>query len=383
MSALPLKLALAALLGSAMLIQCSAQASLGPCLPTREALTVHLADFDSPAELETPPGATPIKGLAILFAGSDVADRDGAIVDDADHVLSRPLHQMADALACGGYASFRYNKRWVTGTTAVNRARFDLLSGTDLANDGRTALQFAANQPAMRNLPILLFGWSEGTTVAMAVAKAEPKVRAVVLMAPVVESSAKNAQRQYLRVGRPYLSTFATNGALDASAIARARTGPGGVLAQIFVRMFKGFQPAETLNPLLDTNKDGKITFAEADPIIASWYADTLDSGLGMSATGRALPGISEAYSTSSPPILILQGTNDSMVEPTAAIAFAANAKPGGRVTIEVYPGLGHSLGLASSPLEDHLLPIADRPLQDTVQWLDRIFAPGPPSKPR
>ena len=94
------------------------------------------------------------------------------------------------------------------------------------------------------------------------------------------------------RIGRPYLMRYAAGGALDAGAIARAKSGSGGVLAQIFVRMFKGFRPEETVNPLLDTNNDGKISFAEADPIIASWYADTLDSGLGMSASGRALPGV-------------------------------------------------------------------------------------------
>ena len=152
----------------------------GSCQPQRKATTVLLAGFNSPAELMTPPSPRTARGLAILFAGSDVADRDGAVVDYANHVLSRPLREVAESLACAGYASFRYNKRWVTGTTTVDRARFNLLTGADLAADGRSALAFATKLPAMHKLPVILFGWSEGSTVAMAVAKAEPDRKSVV-----------------------------------------------------------------------------------------------------------------------------------------------------------------------------------------------------------
>ena len=352
----------------------TAFANVSQCLPQREVHHVRLADFESSAELVTPPAGQPVKALVILFAGSDVADMDSAIADEQNHIVSRPLREIADALSCAGYASFRYNKRWVTGATTVDRAKFDQLSGVDLANDGRSALRFAENLPAMRNVPTVLAGWSEGTTVAMAVAKTERKVRAVVLMAPVVESPAKTVQRQYLRVGRPYLETFSKDGALDADAIARASKGNGGVLAQIFVRMFKGFRPGEKINSLLDTDKNGKIEFSEADPIIASWYADIPNGGLGMSATGRALPGVSEAFFAGAPPILILQGLNDAMVDSTAATIFAAGVGSEKRVKIRTYSGLGHSLGVAPSMIEDQLLPVADQPLIDMMQWLDQTL---------
>ena len=94
-----------------------------------------------------------------------------------------------------------------------------------------------------------------------------------------MQPSARVAQAQYGRIGKPYLIRYATNDALDADAIARADAGPGGELAHIFVRMFRGFRPGEKINPLLDTNKDGRISFTEADPILASWYADDADSG--------------------------------------------------------------------------------------------------------
>lgn len=167
---------------------------------------------------------------------------------------------------------------------------------------------------------------------------------------------------------------FATDGALDAAAIARADAGSGGDLAHIFVRMFRGFRPGEKVNPLLDKNSNGRISFAEADPIIASWYADGPDSGLGMSSTARALTSVAGAFTPTTAPILILQEANDSMINPAAAKAFAARPDAKGRVTIITYTGLGHSLGQATSPQEDALRPVAAKPLDDIATWLLRAL---------
>jgi uncharacterized protein len=342
------------------------------CSPQREAVSIALPGFTSPAELVTPPPGTSQRGVLVLFPGSDVADMDGAIGGANGVVVSRPMRQIADSLACAGFASLRYNKRFVTGPTAVNRDKFDVLNGSDFAADGRTALAFVNSRRDFVNLPVGLVGWSEGTTVAMAVAKSEPSVRAIVLISPVVESSAQVAQAQYARIGKPYLMRFATNEALDADAIARADAGPGGDLAHIFVRMFRGFRPGERVNPLLDTNGDGLISFSEADPIIKSWYADNPDSGLGMSSSLRALKGVSDSFTPTTPPLLILQGTNDSMIAPAAAQAFAARPDARRVVQLVLYKGLGHSLGHARSAEEDALLPMADKPLDDMAIWLRR-----------
>ena len=344
------------------------------CAPQREAMRIALPGFASAAEFASPPAGLPRRGVLVLFPGSDVADMDGAIAGRGSAIVSRPMRQVADRLACAGFVTLRYNKRFVTGPTTVDRARFDALNGADFASDGRTALAFAVRRPDLAKLPVGLVGWSEGTTVAMAVAAAEPKVRAIVLIAPVVATSASIAQAQYLRIGKPYLMQFATNDALDADAIARADAGPGGDLTQIFVRMFRGFRPGERVNPLLDRNGDGRIGFDEADPVIAGWYADGPDSGLGMSSTARALAGVADAFRPTTAPLLILQGLNDSMIDPAAAQAFAARRDARPRVTLITYAGLGHSLGPAASPLTDALSPVADRPLDDMAKWLRRVL---------
>lgn len=124
----------------------------------------------------------------------------------------------------------------------------------------------------------------------MAVAASEPSVRAVVLMAPVVESSAHVAQVQYGRIGKPYLMRYAANGALK---------------------------------------------------------------------------GVADAFAPGTPPVLTLQGPNDSMIDPQAARTFAARPDAYGRVSLVMYLGLGRSLGWAPSAREDGLLPMADKPLDD------------------
>lgn len=344
------------------------------CTPQREAVSVALPNFLSSAELVGPPVGTPRRGILVLFPGSDVADMDGAIVGAKGIIVSRPMRQIADRLACAGFVSVRYNKRFVTGPTTVDRTKFDALNGADFASDGRTVLALTLKRPELTDLPVGFVGWSEGTTVAMAVARGEPSVRAIVLIAPVVESPARIAQAQYTRIGKPYLMRFATDNALDADAIARADAGSGGDLAHVFVRMFRGFRPGERINPLLDKNGDGRISFAEADPIIAAWYADGPDSGLGMSSTTRALKGVSDAFTPSTPPLLILQGLNDSMIAPAAAKVFAARPDARRRVKLMTYAGLGHSLGRARSAQDDALLPIADKPLDEMAAWMQRTL---------
>ena len=361
-----------------VLMAAATAAGAAACVPQRLPVTVGLADFESPAEIVMPPKGSVAHGAALLFAGSDVADMDGAISGKDGTIIARPMRQVADRLACAGVASLRYNKRYVTGSTTVDREKFGQLTGNDLAADGRAALAFLKAQRALAGLPVVLIGWSEGTTVAMAVSAAETSVRAIVLMAPVVDASATVAQQQYPRIGRPYLMRYATDGALDARAIAKAQAGSGGILAQIFVRMFKGFRPDERVNPLLDVNHDGRISFNEADPIIASWYADTPDSGLGMSASVRALPNVASAFGPRTPPLLIMQGMNDSMIDPSSAIAFAHQAGVSERVTLKTYARLGHSLGTADSAIDDELRPVAYRPLEDLAAWVNSMLAKVP-----
>ncbi len=356
------------ILMAALFAAAPAVAAQPGCRPLVEHLTLKLGGALSRAEILRPPGG-PSRAIMVLIHGSDVADLDNSIVGAGGRIVSTPLKDVATAMACAGIATIRYDKRFVSGPDTVDRAAFDKANLNDFLADATTALEAAKALPDLRAVPELVFGWSEGTTVAAALAAKRPSIRGVVLQAPVIPSFATSLQRDYPRVGAPYMLLYATNGAVDATAIARAAAGPGGVITQIYIKMFKGFRPDETINPLLDRNHDGKIDIAaEATPVITGWFADGPDGGLSIYATGVALPGVAKQLPSIGAPVLIVQGEADGAIDAVDARALRDAAPP--RLTVRLYPGLGHTLGPSPSPLEDQFLPISPAPLADMVAWV-------------
>ena len=339
------------------------------CQPRVEAFALALPGVSSRAEILRPPSGRP-RAVMVLIHGSDVADLDGSIVGKDGRVVSTPLKDVAVAMACAGVATIRYDKRFVSGADKVDRAAFAKLKLQDLLADAGTALDEARSRPDLGDVPPLVYGWSEGTTVAAALATTRPDIGGVILQSPVIDGFTTVLQAQWPRVGAPYLQRFATGGSIDAPGIAAAEAGPGGVIAQIYVHMAKGFAPGETINPLLDRNKDGRIDIAaEATPVIRGWFADGPGGGLGIYATGVALPGVRSQLPRIKAPVLILQGTADGNIDDAAARSLIGT--PG--VTVRLYPGLGHTLGPSASPLEDQFLPIAAAPLRDMTAWARRV----------
>lgn len=70
---------------------------------------------------------------------------------------------------------------------------------------------------------------------------------------------------------------------------------------------------------------------------------------------------------------LILQGMNDANTpEPYLMTLQQAIVQARGRATIKRYAGLGHTLGPASSMVDDNFRPIAPAPLSDMAEWILR-----------
>lgn len=304
----------------------------------------------------------------VLIHGSDVADLDNSVVDAAGKVISTPLKDVATAMACAGIATIRYDKRFVSGPDKVDRSAFDKATLVDFLADAGIALDTAKARRDLKALPEFVFGWSEGTTVAAALAVRRPRVRGAIFQAPVIVSFAHSLQRDYARVGAPYMQRYATNGAVDAAAIARASAGPAGVITRVYLHMFQGFAPGEKLNPLLDANHDGRIDIArEATPVITGWFADGPGGGLNIYASAVALPGIRAQLPKFAGDTLVVQGEADGAIDADDALALRDEHMP--RVTVKLYPGLGHTLGPSPSPIEDQFMPIAASPLRDMVDW--------------
>ncbi len=343
------------------------QAAALACHPRVEALHLRLGGAVSRAEILRPPRGR-ARAIMVLVHGSDVADLDNSIVAENNAIVATPLKDVAVAMACKGIATIRYDKRFVSGPNAVDRAAFSRATLQDFLSDATLALDSATARADLARLPEMAFGWSEGTTVAAALAVQRPTIRALILQAPVITSFAASLQSDYPRVGATYMQRDATNGSVDAPAIARALAGPAGIITRIYVNMFKGFSPTDTINPLLDANHDGRIDIVqEATPVISGWFADGVGGGLSIYATAVALPGLTTQLPKTRAAILVLQGEADGAMDVADARALKAAHRQ--RVTVLLYPGLGHTLGPSASAIEDHFSPITPGPLSAMVDW--------------
>jgi uncharacterized protein len=66
---------------------------------------------------------------------------------------------------------------------------------------------------------------------------------------------------------------------------------------------------------------------------------------------------------------LILQGENDANTSADGARDLDKALK--NAHTLKLYPNLGHSLGKASSLIDDRFRPMDAQPIQDVVDWLE------------
>jgi len=117
---------------------------------------------------------------ALFIGGSGPVDGDG----NAPGLLTDSYLQLAHALAKGGIASLRYDKR------GVGRSEGDAASASrsDLLNDARAALAALRAQPEIDPDRIFLIGHSEGAYLAPIIATEDDTIRGVVLLAGAARS---------------------------------------------------------------------------------------------------------------------------------------------------------------------------------------------------
>lgn len=92
---------------------------------------------------------------------------------------TKALYQMAKALTRVGVAALRFNFRGV----GLSPGTFD--AGPGEQDDFRAALRFAEGR--FPGLPLWAAGMSFGSWIAASVAAADPRIRAVILIAPAVD----------------------------------------------------------------------------------------------------------------------------------------------------------------------------------------------------
>lgn len=341
-------------------------------------LTLQFGPVSAQATLTLPAG-TAKAPLVLLIQGTGLEDQNGSYTVAGGKVVQGSLGALAQHLSQAGLAVMRFDKRYAASTflpqTAQNAfAAYSKLGMTDLLADARTALNAAKQQPRVDASKVFIYGGSEGTVIAASLAL-EIHASGLIVQGPVVDSFADSFANQFERVGLAYLQPYSKDGKIDLKGVLAALYGPGSGLAKTEASLLLSLDSTPhkpVLSTVLDTNHDGLIDLrAEASPQIRQFYQQfTPQSPLYAPAT--TLPTLGELAPRLKLPVLILQGKNDSNIDPAAAerlndaLGTAGNADH----TFKLYPGLGHSLGLAPDVTQDTSTPMQSGPINDMAAWL-------------
>lgn len=345
----------------------------------RQSVTLDFGDFQSKGEWTYPKGVKGPLPAVILIHGSAAADMDYTKLDRQGQLKSSVFADLAQALSQRGIAVLRYNKHYVSGPGQVDYDRYVKADLNTFLKDAGTALAAAGKNPRVNPKNIFLYGWSEGSVVASALATQHPELRGLILQGPVVLPFRQASQAQFSDVQLPYLRQLAPQG-LNETNLEAAYNGPGGSVARgvfqylVDWQAVAGVPPRYRVSPDFDTNGDGTL---DLDREVVPGMVRALDAAYTpqgvyrIYAPGRALPIVTQQVPKLKLPVLVLQGENDANTPAKYLSALQDAFKTAGTdATVKRYPGLGHSLGPAKSLIDDDFRPIAAQPMQDAADWV-------------
>lgn len=131
----------------------------------------------------TTPKSGRVKGSIILFSGSGAQNRDEEIFGH------KPFAVLADTFTKAGYNVLRVDDRGA-GFTVCKPSEMEQFTTQDLIEDGKAYLKFVQDSLGV-NAPILLFGHSEGCSIAAALAKNNPQISKIIGFGPALVSGAE------------------------------------------------------------------------------------------------------------------------------------------------------------------------------------------------
>ncbi|SEI65076.1 hypothetical protein SAMN04488058_101239 [Deinococcus reticulitermitis] len=358
-----------------------AQAAPSPAAPTARALTLTFGETKSGAELLLPASPRPAP-LVLLIQGTGPEDRDGRYVAGGQ-IVPGSLGALAQSLARQGFAVMRFDKRYAAATFAPATApaafqNYAKLTLKDLLSDARTALNVAKAQPGVDGSRVFVYGWSEGSVIAAALAP-EAGARGLIVQGPVVDSFAATFAEQFATVGLKYLQPYAKGGEIDLAGVLAAFSGSGSPLAKMQASLLFSLDSTPQqpkLSTVLDTDRNGKIDLErEALPTMRALYPQVLSQSPLYTGAGT-LPTLATLAPQLKLPVLILQGENDGNIAASFARQLdAALTKAGSRAhTLKLYPGLGHSLGRAPNITQDTFAPMEAAPMNDMAAWMRAVL---------
>jgi uncharacterized protein len=347
----------------------------------REPLTLDFGDFESKAELTYPAQGSGPFPTVILIHGGGPADMNmtstGVDENGQPFTISANFKDISDFLSQQGFAVLRYNKHYVTGHNEFDAEKYYAKFTPELElADAEIALEAAKANLNVDSQNIFVYGWSNGTIAASALAAKHPDLAGLVLQSPVAVPWRTIVADILSNVQIPYLESFTSEGVVNEETLLQVLSGSGGITAKGIINFIADPTALASgelrINSSFDINNNGVLELnSEVTPEALSQVTDA--SGLpGLNTIGQTLPNVAEQASNIEIPVLILQGTNDAVVPlngaETADAAFAEAEHPDH--TLKIYEGLGHSLGKAPSLIADDFLPIEQEPLDDLVTWL-------------
>jgi pimeloyl-ACP methyl ester carboxylesterase len=331
-----------------------------------ESLSLDFGDFTAKAQLDYPTWRKNAP-VVVLIPGSGPEDMNADVPGADRKPLSHIFLDLANSLTARGFAVMRYNKHYVTSPTEIDYASYyTKLDLPGMLRDAGTVLAAAKSNPHVNPHQVFLYGWSEGSTVAAALATAHPEVAGVIFQGPVTQTWPSLFRWQDLAVGVPYLRSYGST--VGPAELKAASTGNGGLVARQIVGSVapNSYNGDFSIDPTLDLNHDGRIDVDhELAPSVPALVDKLITGPLKIYAVGRALPDVSQVAPTLRMPVLVLQGQNDANVPAAGALRLAGKDH-----VVRVYPGLGHSLGRTNSIVGDNFQPIAAQPQAELALWL-------------
>ena len=340
---------------------------------------VDLGGWTSRAELLHPqtdgphgPGPYPV---VLLIHGNGPHDMDCTMQGPDGKVAL--FGQIAEALAARGMAVVRYDKRFVKGPGRFDARFWRGQSTLQFTKDAATVLDAARAMPQCSPRRSILYGWSEGTAIAAALATQRDDVVAMVLQGPVGLPYREMVRSWVEEVGVPY-AQGPDGGPVTAAKLVAAQRGDGGMVAKLGASLLAepaAFGAPPAVSSRIDGNGDGELDprteIAPAiDAIVDFCFSPT--GNCYIYAEGRTVPPATAQAGALRMPVLILQGENDASTPLRSGEALAAALVAAGneQVTLRRLPGLGHTLGPASSRLDDRGRAPEAAVLQDMARWV-------------
>jgi pimeloyl-ACP methyl ester carboxylesterase len=317
--------------------------ALIPTCALLSAMTPARASIDQPISLSTTfgelrgslmfPTADKSQTIALIISGSGPTDRDG------NNPLAKndSLKMLAEALANGGIASVRYDKRGV-GESATARSDESKVVFQDLVADAKSWISLLAVDRRFAN--VVVIGHSEGATIGMLAAQ-HSAVSAYVSIAGPARSASQGLRSQLA-------------GKLPPDLAERSE--------QILIAL-EGGRPVQDVPPALMA-----LYRPSVQPYLIDWF--------------KVVP--TDEFKRLRVPCLIVQGDTDIQIPVTAAQALhAANPKS----EIVVVEGMNHVLKLVPddhgkqlASYRDASLPIAPV-LSDSIVRFIRSHASSPANR--